>query len=276
MPDKDKKDETNPLQSFDEIIDWKEIEDNTWSGTIHNSWMQGRSAFGGIPTGVALKALRKHCDHEKQQRPLSMSVSFLAPITSTIAHLQIRCLRKGKYIEHWEGEIRQDQQIKYRFLATLGFDRHSYLQASPPQPPKIQPPTELLKLPYIPNVTPAFTQHYDYRWAQNYFPFSGSTERSFCGWIRPKGNCKASESLIASLLDAWPPPILLRAKKPVPASTITWHIHFVQPITQSTWWIYQATTQVAHNGYSNMTDFLWDENNNLIAQSQQVIAEFSK
>ena len=69
MPDKDKKDETPPLQSFDEIIDWQEIEDNTWSGTIHNSWMQGRSAFGGIPTGVALKALRKHCDHEKQQRP---------------------------------------------------------------------------------------------------------------------------------------------------------------------------------------------------------------
>ena len=93
---------------------------------------------------------------------------------------------------------------------------------------------------------------------------------------RPKENCKPSESLINSLLDAWPPPILLRAQKPVPASTITWHIHFVQPITESTWWIYQATTQVAHNGYSNMTDFLWDENNNLIAQSQQVVAEFSK
>ena len=46
------------------------------------------------------------------------------------------------------------------------------------------------------------------------FRFPGSTERSFCGWIRPKENCKPSESLIASLLDAWPPPILLRAKNP--------------------------------------------------------------
>ena len=57
----DNKEDTIPLQSFDEIINWKKIDDNTWSGKINNSWMQGRSAFGGIPTGVALKVLREQC-----------------------------------------------------------------------------------------------------------------------------------------------------------------------------------------------------------------------
>jgi acyl-CoA thioesterase len=271
----EKQSSINNVISFNDVISWKQHSDFSWQGYIQKSWMQGRSAFGGIPTGVVLRALQTQCDLEKQQRPLSMSISFLAPIIVGSAVLHLRCLRKGKYIEHWEGEIVQEEKIKYRFMATLGFDRKSPLLVSPPQPPQINQPSHLFELPYIENVTPAFTQHYEYRWAQNYFPFSGSKESGFCGWIRPRTKCDPSESLIASLLDAWPPPILLRAKRPTPASTISWHIHFVQPITQSTWWIYQAQTQVAHNGYSNMTDFLWDENKKLIAQSQQVIAEFS-
>ena len=107
-----------------------------------------------------------------------------------------------------------------------------------------------------------------------YFPFSGSTERSFCGWIRPKENCKPSESLIASLLDV-ASSNFTTSKNPYSKGLGIFILHTTHN-RKHIWWIYQATTQVAHNGYSNMTDFLWDENNNLIAQSQQVIAEFSK
>ncbi len=267
---------TEQLISFDDIINWNKVAPLSWEGEIDASWMQGRSVFGGVSTGVVLRALEEQCDQSKHQRPLSLSIAFLAPITVGLAHLRIRPLRNGKYIEHWEGEIVQNDQLVYRFLATLGFDRHSSLMTPPISSPSLKEPLQLPKFPYVPNVTPAFTQNYEYRWGQKSFPFSGSDESSFCGWIRPKVTCKPSASLVASLLDAWPPPILLRAKSPIPASTISWHIHFVQPVTTSNWWIYQAQDQVARHGYSNMTDFLWDENLNLIAQSQQVVAEFSE
>ncbi|MBM73845.1 MAG: hypothetical protein CMK59_00475 [Proteobacteria bacterium] len=258
---------------FHQAIQWSHKKAFVFEGDIDDAWMQGRAAFGGLGVGAALHVLKAQCsDHE---RILSLNASFLAPLRTGKASLKLQMLRKGKNIAFWQAKITQEQAPLITMLVTIGQDRQTSIPSTKAQKPNIAPFEELIALPFIPGLTPNFTQHFDYRWEKNNMPFSGNQKAAISGWIRPKGNPKITESEIAGMMDAWPPPILMCAKKPSPASTIQWQLQFKSTPAQSNWWEFHSKSRSSGNGLSHDHHEIWDEHGNLIALSQQLTAEFS-
>jgi acyl-CoA thioesterase len=140
------------------------------------------------------------------------------------------------------------------------------------------PPDSRPVFPFLPGVTPNFTQHYDYRWTVDRLPFSGADRAHIQGWVRPRADAPVDDATLAALVDAWPSPVLSLADRPVPASTVTWHRNIVAPVGEApadAWWAWDAVVSASDHGYADMEGRLYDARGRLVAVSRQLMVEFS-
>ena len=262
------------MSDFYQTIRWKQVDSFLFEGVINEDWMQGRSAFGGVGVGAALHAVKSQC--VDTHRVLSLQSSFLSPLKMGATQLELKILRRGRNITFWNALITQNEHLAIMMMLTTGQSRSTQIPPTPTPKLNLKPIEQLTALPFIQGTTPNFTQHFEYRWGPENLPFSQAKEAKVSGWIRPKGILKnPSEPEIAAMMDAWPPPILMKADRPLPASTIQWQIHFTHPPTESSWWGFQSKSSCSADGLSHDHQFLWDEHGTLLAFSQQLTAEFS-
>ena len=78
-----------------------------------------------------------------------------------------------------------------------------------------------MELPYVPPLSPEFTQHLDYRWEAPYMPLGGAKTPYVRGWLRPALPRPLDEAQILVMLDAFPPPLWSQATAPFPASSLS-------------------------------------------------------
>ena len=85
---------------------------------------------------------------------------------------------------------------------------------------------------------------------------------------------------LLSLMDAWPPPEILTQDHPYPVSSVTWQTNLLgtlppQGVDPAAWWFFEANTTWARDGYSESKSSLWAPDGRLVANSIQLVAEFS-
>lgn len=247
-------------------------------GHVDPSWAQGRAAFGGLVAGIGVQALAQHLPADRALR--SALVSFVGPLAPGPTQVTVEVLRSGGSVTHAEARVRQADAVAAVVLAAYGTRRETRLASDGPPPPAVPGPEGLPEMPYLPGVTPTFTQHYAYRWTTPTLPFSGAAVGHVQGWIRARDGEPVHAAGLLGLLDAWPPPIWSRARAPIPGSTLTWQANVVRPLPPEgapgdAWWFYDAHTISASEGYSDFEGRLWDAAGNLVACSRQAFAEFS-
>lgn len=244
---------------------------------IPAEWGQGRASFGGALVGLIFDRMKAALNEDRTLR--SLMVSFVAPaVPDQELTLSAEMLRKGRSVTQMEGRASQNGQTVAVVLASFGQGRESSVRVDPTEPPRVAGPDGAKELPYIEQVTPAFTRHIEMRFAIGGFPFSGKAHREMGGWMRFREAPEAlDDTHLIALVDAWPPALLPHVAKPVPASSLAWTLEFVYPqppVAPDDYLLYRATIDQAHNGYGHVHAHIWSSSGELVALSRQTVTVF--
>ncbi|MEM6731389.1 MAG: thioesterase family protein [Myxococcota bacterium] len=238
--------------------------------TVPEGWGQGRAVFGGLVAGAAARLSQSFVE-----RPLrTIQTQFLAPVRHGVLEAEFEELRRGKSATITRATLRQDDRISSLFVFTHIEPRPDSIRVPFPDAPEWKPPEQVMQMPYIAGVTPEFTQHYDFRFAEGSMPFTGGTRAHFNGYIRAKEDAGVEVADTLGLVDAWPCPTLTILSRPVAASTVTWTLHLFDPPSPTAFNRYAFRTELAASGFSTSVGRMWNAEGQPVAYSEQTVAVF--
>jgi len=243
---------------------------------ISPDWMQGRAGYGGLVTALVYESMRKKllCDAPVR----CLQISFVGPVTSGPLIVESEVLRQGKSVSHVVGRGIQDGECKVIVQGSFGAARESLIHIKGPAPKVERVPELCEKLQYTEEVTPAFTRHFDYRYATQ-FPFSASKDEHLQGYLRfAEPEPVMTTAHLIGLVDGWPPATLPMLEEPAMACSLSWTIEFVQPAPSlgfDEYILYEAEIVQSANGYGHTRAMIWNESEQLLAISQQTVTHFA-
>lgn len=244
---------------------------------IPAGWTQGRANYGGLVAALLYARMAGVLDTPRVLR--SATVSFVGPVATGPATVTARVLREGKSVVQVEAHLLQDGEVQAAMLASFGAPRESALAVGASPAPAFPRPDDLPALPYLPGITPEFTQHFDFRWGHGSFPFSGADLPEMGGWMRLKdARTEFDYADLFLLIDAWPPAVLPMVKGVAPGSSLCWTLEPIQVPPGKTaghWWQYLAQTDYFHDGYGHCNARVWDDEGRLVAISRQTVVVFA-
>jgi acyl-CoA thioesterase len=246
--------------------------------SIHSSWGQGRTTFGGLSAALLAHKMQTSASDSRTIR--SLNINFCgALLTDQPFTLSTSTLSDGKSISQFNGQVTQNDKVTTQVVACLANDRKSDIIVTP-QVRDLGEPGKGMCLGYIKGLTPEFVQHVSFSYTQGKFPFSGTKETSLAGWVRFNETPKAlTEAHIIALVDAWPPTLLPMVKNPCPCATVSWNIEFIQPLPSlkaDEWIYYESSIESAGLGYGHTNARIYSEKGELIALSRQLVAVYDQ
>lgn len=265
----------SPRPAFDLIRGIATV-DGALSLTVDETWLQGRSVYGGVQLAFALSAVRRAVGGDLPIR--SFHATFLAPVVHGEPLLATaRVLRAGRSVSQVQAQLRQGDQLCFECTAILGVAR-----AMNPYSNEVESstasPEESLKLNFTPGLTPNFIQHYDLRWARGKPPFSGAENPTATIFARPRAvAARYCEAEFLAITDAIPPPVISLMRTPAPASTMNCAVELIRPeaIYGTRQWLrFEARLHDAHSGYAWQTARIHGESGTLLAVAHQSVAVF--
>ncbi len=255
--------------------------DTTVTFTIGDDWGQGRTVFGGVLSALGVVAMRDVCGSDWPLRALQ--TSFVGPVAFGRVQVQVHLLRQGKHVRQVQAHVTQDGAdgvpvVAGVLLAVFGNGRDTTVPAlTMAQPAVAKTPDESLKAPFIPGLTPNFTQHMEFSLAEGAFPYMGADGWSTRTHIRLKQADGVDTELLTVIhADAGPTPALARMKAPAPASSVSWALE-LRPVPDADvhgHWRMDKDGLAAGEGYVNERTVLWTPDGRLAALGYQVVAVY--
>lgn len=250
--------------------------------TVTPDWLQGRTTFGGLLSLLAVQAMRDVCGANWPLRALQ--TNFVGPVVAGHFYADITLLRQGKNIRQVQCHVTQEDadgniQVGGVLLGVFGTGRDSTLPALMPQMPEVgKTVDEAMLLPFIPGLTPDFTQHLEFRFGEGGLPFTGAADWFSRTYLRLRQAQGIDAELMSVLLsDAGPTPALARLNRPAPASSVSWALE-LRPITDDVAhdgiWRMDKDALAVGEGYVNERTSLWTPSGQLAALGYQVVAVY--
>lgn len=243
--------------------------DSGFRTAIPESWLQGRTAYGGLSAALALEAAMRT---EPDLPPLrSAQVAFIGPLAGDVTVTATK-LRRGRNAAFIQSDLVSEAGLGLR--ATFVFMAPLPSAVTYDEAPRaaVPPPVPEAKL---------------YTGPENYFTgnFNFFDHKDLTGpaeWLR-WARLREREGLhpmveLMAIGDALPPGALkLVESKQAPVSSLNWQINFVtaEPATDDGWWLLHARADKARNGYSSQRMSLWNAQGELIAEAMQGVAIFA-
>lgn len=255
------------------------VRSNPSAVVIPPMWGQGRASFGGLVAALAFEAMRAKVPEGRPVR--SLAITFVGPVASGVpVSFEAEVLREGRSVSQMCLRAMQDGQVMTLVQGSFGAARPSAIDVPALPGPQMPAVEQCHELSYIESVTPEFTRYLAMRWGVGGMPFTNNKSRQMGGWVRLRGGHEAqvlSEAHLLALVDAWPPAVLQHMQSPVPGSSLTWTIEFVQPLqplSSEDWCQYLADIEHARDGYGHVAAGLWSAKGELIALSRQTVTVF--
>ncbi|MBX2846935.1 MAG: thioesterase family protein [Acidiferrobacterales bacterium] len=247
-------------------------DERDWQVNIPDTWMQGRTTYGGLSAALCLQAIYNEYANLAPLR--SAQISFVGPAGGNLT-ISSKVLRRGKSVSYVSAEIKGEQGIATHAVFCFGTSRPSNIEASfvgSPRVPDSDESTDFFKR----GPGPVFTKNFDCLYSSGSQPISNAEDPDFHLWVRHKD--KAANDIIAllSLADMAPPAILTMFKEIKPVSSMTWMINFLddKPQTNEGWWLLNSKAEYAKDGYSSQSMKLWNSEGQLTLSGQQNVAIF--
>jgi acyl-CoA thioesterase len=247
--------------------------------SVPADWLQGRTVFGGMQMALAARAMRLSMPDDIRALPLrSAQMTFVGPVAGNEPiELRAALLRRGKSTVHARCDLVQAGAVGASAVAVFGVSRPSRFvrELPPPAPDKGPDDTSLPSLDK--GFAPAFTRHFEARWAYGNVPFSGFPEpRSLIyGRLRDR-ECGAEDALLA-LADLIPTPVLSMLHEPAPASSLSWMIEVLRDPAQLDlhgWCLIDTHVRAGTDGYLSQTSVLHGPDGHAYAVSHQTVGVF--
>lgn len=242
--------------------------------SFSESWSQGRSAFGGLSTAIAVRGATKLLTAAQPIR--SLMVSFIAPVPPGEVRVAPRIQRQGKNVTQLAADLYAGDELVLQVMAVFGSSRQTLEVTTDHlfQPEPRNPGSGF----HHNSAAPRFLDHFEGAWTGGGIPFTGTRDERLGLWARHRADVSAfpAEKII-TLADIPPPVILSHYGEPkVPASSLTWSLEFVsEPETLHGDWFYlDYQLENAANGYTQQSGKLFTEKGQLCALSRQCMVYF--
>lgn len=240
---------------------------------VDASWLQGRTAFGGIGAALGVRAMTDLVDAKKPLR--SMMTNFVGPLQAGPVKVTTEILREGKSASQAEARVYSGAKIATTISAAYGAPRDT-LDVPAPDVQLNSSPDDYLADEHTPR-QPAFLKHFDIRWKGNGVPYSGTRDVTTEMWVRHRSDVSLypNEKMV-TICDIPPGAILSWYTKPAMLSSQTWILDFLYPAEEITgdWFHLEYRLLAARGGYSHQSGRIRDENGRLVAISHQCMVYF--
>lgn len=241
-----------------------------WRGAIPESWLQGRTAYGGLSSAIAL-----HCAMQADEDlpPLrSAQVSFVGPLSGDITVTAAK-LRRGRNAAFIQADIASEAGLGLRctfvFMRAIesAVDHHTF--AIPD-----------FARPAAGDVT--FKGHAHVPFSQNFEFLDQRDPASLkpAEWLRwTRLNERDGVNPMVELIavgDCLPPAALRLLGRNVPMSSMTWMLNVLgpTPATDDGWWLLRSDTGYARAGSSSQQMGVWNTRGEMVAEQMQSVALF--
>lgn len=246
--------------------------ENAHKTDIPETWMQGRTAYGGLTAALCLEAARPLAPGLPVR---AVQIAFVGPVNGTVT-CKAEVLRQGKNTVFVSVRMTGEDGVLADGIMTFGASRQSALNFADLPAPDVPNPEDVK--PYFRNHQgPAFAQNFDLLIAGGALPLSGAEKADVSIWMRHKdaGTPMNATSLLA-LADAPPPAAMAMFKEPGRISSMTWMAEFLteEIETEDRWFLARHVAQTARNGYSSQEMLLWNKDRQPIMVGRQTIAVF--
>jgi acyl-CoA thioesterase len=259
---------------FSEVLGSMKPRGAAWTAQASEDWTQGRSLFGGLQAALCVQAMRAALPALPPLRTLQ--TAFVAPVPPGTVTMRARLLRQGKNAVQVEARIVDGEATCCFALGVFGAARSSAVRLAPPPPAVAQNPDAPV-LPYIPGVTPAFTQHFVTRWLSGGLPFQGSRQADCLIETELRDGAVLAEAQVLAFADVIPPIALSWLDRPAAGSSMTWMIELYAERFDHLpprGWRFDAQLLAAADGYTSQTGTLWAPDGTAVALSRQSMVVF--
>lgn len=240
---------------------------------IPPNWLQGRTAYGGLSTALALQSALNVAG--KDLPPLkSATVSFIGPAAGSL-RFRSNLLRRGKTATSIAVDCLADGELALRASFVFAAPRTSSIDHDFCDRPAVGTPKD-----YKPfnggGVEPASTVNFDLRPTGGALPLSGSKSPVMAGWVRHVDAVGVEPAVaLVALADSMPPAALACLTEMAAFSTVTWTFDLAQPAEAGEWFLLRSCSQRAKGGYSYQTMNAWNEGGQLVLAGSQTVVFFA-
>ncbi|MEM9572464.1 MAG: thioesterase family protein [Pseudomonadota bacterium] len=248
--------------------------DNTILAHIPETWMQGRTTYGGLTAALSCQAALGLVGDIPIR---SAQVAFVGPVGGDV-EIAPRLLRRGKNTAFVSVDITSETGVAAQSIFAFGLARESSLHFDDMPMPSVRAPEEIESFFDADRPRPGFTQNFDMLLASGGRPVSGSKDTSIGLWMRHLDpNASQDATAILAIGDAPPPAAMSMLSMPSRISSMTWMAEFMTDTISTDsagWYFAQHTTQLAKDGYSSQSMRLWNRDGEPILVGRQTIAVF--
>ena len=260
---------THPaLVPLRDVIAGLQADAGGWTGVVPDSWLQGRTAYGGLSSALALHAAMAS---DSDLPPLrSALVAFIGPLSGAIT-IRAERLRRGRNAAFVQADVTSEAGLGLRATFVFMGPVPSRLDQRAPVGPAVSPPgpdDQILRgHPAVP-----FTGNFELVDA----PGTGPAE--WLRWVRLKDREGLHPMVeLMAVADCLPPAAMKLLGGPAPVSSMTWQLNLLAdtPVTQDGWWLLQAVAGHARDGSSSQRMGIWSADGTAIADQMQSVAVFA-
>ena len=248
------------------IIAAMEPVDGGWRGAIPESWLQGRTAYGGLSGALALTAAQRS---DEDLPPLrSAQIAFIGPLSGTVV-IRAHRLRRGRNAVWIQADVEGEAGLGLRATFVFMRDQESQIDhRATPTPVLAAPDVNTAITSGVPSVP--FTHNFEFVDR----PGAGPGPAEWLRWVRlaERDDLDPMVELVA-VADCLPPAALKLAGRHVPLSSMTWQLDLLgPPSTHDGWYLLRATADHAAEGISSQRMAIWNHAGVALAQQMQSVA----
>jgi acyl-CoA thioesterase len=247
--------------------------DGGFRAEIPSDWLQGRTAYGGLSSALALHAAQT-LEHDLP--PLrSAQISFIGPLAGTIGVVATK-LRRGRTAAFIQVDVTSEAGLGYRAMFVFMAEQPSRIALTGGLASTITPPAPDAKLYTGPDTM--FTGNFNFLDLKDQASGGPLGEAEWLRWARLRDFAGIDPMVeLLAIADALPPAAFkLLGKDPVPVSSLTWIVNLLTPapVTTDGWWLLSAKSEHAAGGGSSQSMLVWNADGAPVAQAMQSVAIF--
>lgn len=259
--------------SFKQLLAAMSQNNDSFSVTLPDDWLQGRTAYGGLSAALCYEAALRANEDLPPLR--SAQFAFIGPAVGELV-ITPTLLRRGKSAAFVGVDLMGEAGIAARALLCFGAERPSeqaYLDIAAPGVPTVDDSRDFFNRKGV----PGFTQHFQGRLAQGATPCTPDHEPDMMVWVRhDDDDLPQGLTPVIALGDALPPASMIKFSKAAPVSSMTWSMDILSDdiTSESGWWLLRAVSEQAEHGYSSQAMTLWDDQGRAVMAARQTVAIF--
>jgi acyl-CoA thioesterase len=252
----------------------KQTGETAMSFHVPDSWMQGRTTYGGLTAALCLEAAMS----TSGGRPIrSAQIAFVGPVSGDV-ECTATLLREGKNTVFTSVRMIGETGVAAEAIFAFGAHRESSLNFAHLPAPEVTAPDETASFFGDSPKRPAFTRNFNIRLAKGKPPMSGAPDADMSLWMRHKDGAVAPDALsVLALADAPPPAALAMLTGPARISSMTWMAEFLTDDiqTEQGWFLARHVADTSKDGYNSQAMTLWNTSGQPIMIGRQTIAVFA-